>query len=71
MTAHQGSITANLVNIMNARSITAQQYAGADISTDHECMALYFPGLLVIPSLKLSDKGLFDGERFCFTALAV
>ncbi len=27
-------------------------------------MSLSFMGLLVIPSLKLSDKGLFDGERF-------
>ncbi len=29
-------------------------------------MTLSFMALLVIPSLKLSDKGLFDGERFCF-----
>jgi adenine deaminase len=29
-------------------------------------MTLSFMGLLVIPSLKLSDKGLFDGNRFCF-----
>jgi adenine deaminase len=30
-------------------------------------MTLSFMALLVIPSLKLSDKGLFDGEKFVFT----
>ncbi|BDC97856.1 adenine deaminase [Persicobacter psychrovividus] len=33
-------------------------------------MTLSFMALLVIPSLKLSDKGLFDGDQFCFTDLA-
>ena len=32
-------------------------------------MTLSFMALLVIPSLKLSDKGLFDGNSFCFTSL--
>ena len=32
-------------------------------------MTLSFMALLVIPSLKLSDKGLFDGTAFKFTAL--
>ncbi len=32
-------------------------------------MTLSFMALLVIPSLKLSDKGLFDGEKFEFTPL--
>jgi adenine deaminase len=32
-------------------------------------MTLSFMGLLVIPALKLSDRGLFDGERFEFTDL--
>lgn len=32
-------------------------------------MTLSFMALLVIPSLKLSDKGLFDGEKFQFTSL--
>lgn len=31
-------------------------------------MSLSFMALLVIPSLKLSDKGLFDGENFKFTS---
>jgi adenine deaminase len=29
-------------------------------------MTLSFLALLVIPSLKLSDRGLFDGDRFEF-----
>jgi adenine deaminase len=29
-------------------------------------MTLSFLALLVIPKLKLSDKGLFDGEKFEF-----
>ena len=32
-------------------------------------MTLSFMALLVIPSLKLSDKGLFDGKNFAFTEL--
>lgn len=32
-------------------------------------MTLSFLALLVIPALKLSDKGLFDSERFCFTSV--
>lgn len=32
-------------------------------------MTLSFMALLVIPDLKLSDKGLFDGKKFEFTAL--
>lgn len=32
-------------------------------------MTLSFMALLVIPSLKLSDKGLFDGQAFRFTSL--
>lgn len=32
-------------------------------------MTLSFMSLLVIPSLKLSDKGLFDGDNFCFTSV--
>lgn len=33
-------------------------------------MSLSFMALLVIPSLKLSDKGLFDGDKFEFTEVA-
>lgn len=41
--------------------------AGSDMHTPF--MTLSFLALLVIPSLKLSDKGLFDGETFSFTSL--
>ncbi len=34
-------------------------------------MTLSFMALLVIPELKLSDKGLFDGNTFSFTGLSV
>ena len=34
-------------------------------------MTLSFMALLVIPSLKLSDKGLFDGSNFAFTSVEV
>jgi adenine deaminase len=34
-------------------------------------MTLSFLALLVIPELKLSDKGLFDGNEFKFTSLFV
>ena len=34
-------------------------------------MTLSFMALLVIPELKLRDKGLFDGEKFDFTSLLV
>jgi adenine deaminase len=34
-------------------------------------MTLSFMALLVIPSLKLSDKGLFDGRKFEFTSVEV
>ena len=33
-------------------------------------MTLSFMALLVIPSLKLSDKGLFDGQNFAFVDAA-
>jgi adenine deaminase len=32
-------------------------------------MTLSFMALLVIPELKLSDQGLFDGKEFKFTSL--
>jgi adenine deaminase len=32
-------------------------------------MSLSFMGLLVIPELKIGDKGLFDGNKFCITSL--
>ncbi|MEX0988439.1 MAG: adenine deaminase C-terminal domain-containing protein, partial [Bacteroidales bacterium] len=34
-------------------------------------MTLAFMALLVIPDLKMSDKGLFDGKEFDFTPLFI
>ncbi|MGN6511558.1 MAG: adenine deaminase C-terminal domain-containing protein [Chitinophaga sp.] len=34
-------------------------------------MTLSFMALLVIPHLKLSDKGLFNGDNFTFEELAL
>jgi len=57
----------------------AKAYAGIDAFVKKELacvltapfMTLSFMALLVIPKLKLSDKGLFDGEKFSFTNLYV
>jgi adenine deaminase len=38
-------------------------------SMDAPFMSLSFMALLVIPELKMSDKGLFDGKKFCLTSL--
>ena len=42
----------------------AAKAAGATLSAPF--MTLSFMALLVIPHLKLSDKGLFDGDKFAF-----
>ncbi|SHJ13850.1 Adenine deaminase [Hymenobacter daecheongensis DSM 21074] len=56
----------------------AEAYAAADALAKHlgsplgaPFMTLSFMALLVIPSLKLSDKGLFDGEAFQFVDAVV
>lgn len=48
-----------------------QQFVREKIQTtlSSPFMTLSFMALLVIPELKLSDKGLFDGKRFEFTPL--
>lgn len=47
----------------------AKQELGSTLAAPF--MTLSFMALLVIPNLKLSDKGLFDGERFAFTSLQI
>lgn len=51
----------------------AEEYTAIDIMTKEmgstlaaPFMTLSFMALLVIPHLKLSDKGLFDGDSFSF-----
>jgi len=56
----------------------AQQYEAADRMVKDlgsqlkaPFMTVAFMSLLVIPKLKLTDKGLFDGRNYCFTELMV
>jgi adenine deaminase len=48
---------------------TMAKQMGSKLSAPY--MSLSFMALLVIPSLKLSDKGLFDGTSFQFTSLEI
>ena len=78
-TAHLSDIVplpiAGLMSTENGESI-AQQYESIDrAAKELGCclpapfMTLSFLALLVIPELKLSDRGLFDGRKFDFTPL--
>lgn len=57
--------------------LVAEKYTSLDLFVKQELksslnspfMTLSFMALLVIPSLKLSDKGLFDGEQFAFVPI--
>ncbi|MFP4845874.1 adenine deaminase [Winogradskyella sp. PE311] len=69
-----------VAGIMSDQSaeITGKQYSDLDKMAKHlgsklhaPYMSLSFMALLVIPSLKLSDKGLFNGKDFKFTSLEV
>ncbi len=66
-----------LMSLGNAYSV-AEQYTAIDreaklLGTTMKApfMTLSFMALLVIPALKLSDKGLFDGSSFAFTSVEV
>lgn len=67
-----------VAGIMSAEDgyVVAQKYTAIDAMAkklgsrlNSPFMTLSFMALLVIPKLKLSDKGLFDGESFSFTNL--
>jgi adenine deaminase len=69
-----------VAGIMSDQSaeIIGKQYSELDKMAKHlgsilhaPYMSLSFMALLVIPSLKLSDKGLFNGKDFKFTSLEV
>ena len=69
-----------IAGIMSDKSAEeiGRSYAALDkVAKDFGCtlkapyMSLSFMALLVIPSLKLSDKGLFDGNSFQFTTLKI
>jgi len=68
---------AGLMSLQPAEQV-AQRYAELDRAAKSlgstlraPYMTLSFMALLVIPVLKLSDQGLFDGERFSFVPLQV
>ncbi len=56
-----------------ARYAELTRFAGEHLGSTLRApfMTLSFMALLVIPELKLSDRGLFDGTRFVFTGVAV
>jgi len=60
MSAHDGYKVAELYSLIDK----AAKEAGSKLSAPF--MTLSFMALLVIPHLKLSDKGLFDGDKFQF-----
>ena len=57
------------VTIGNAYSVLDKMAKAMGSTLRSPYMTLSFMALLVIPQLKLSDKGLFDGESFDFTDL--
>lgn len=55
-------------SVANAYTLIDQQAKSLGSTLGSPFMSLSFMALLVIPNLKLSDKGLFDGEKFSFYA---
>jgi adenine deaminase len=64
MTAEDGHVVAEKYSAIND---FAQKTLGCPLKAPF--MTLSFMALLVIPELKLSDKGLFDGKAFQFVSL--
>jgi len=63
MSGNDGFVVANRYDQMDKKA----REMGSTLSAPY--MTLSFMALLVIPDIKLSDKGLFDGTRFEFTEL--
>jgi adenine deaminase len=72
------SMQLNIAGIMSDNScdeVASAYQTLSELVRIHGCrmnspfMTLSFMGLLVIPELKMSDKGLFDGNNFCLTSL--
>ncbi|MFD2936883.1 adenine deaminase [Spirosoma flavum] len=59
--------------VIAAQYAALDQFAKQDLGSTLTApfMTLSFMALLVIPALKLSDKGLFDGKTFIFTPLQI
>lgn len=63
MSADDGYKIAEAYDLLDKKA----KAAGSNLSAPY--MTLSFLALLVIPELKLSDKGLFDGKNFKFTSV--
>lgn len=63
MTPENGNVVADQYTLLNKKV----KEMGSGLSSPF--MTLSFMALLVIPSLKMSDKGLFDGSKFEFVDL--
>ena len=63
MSTHDGYQVASLYDAIDKKA----KSLGSSLNAPF--MTLSFMALLVIPDLKLSDKGLFDGRRFQFTSV--
>ncbi|MBL7560772.1 adenine deaminase [Olleya sp. YSTF-M6] len=77
---HQKIVSLPVAGIMSDKNAETIGHAYAELDTfakqlgttlNAPYMTLSFMALLVIPALKLSDKGLFDGGKFEFTSLEV
>lgn len=68
---------AGLMSLEEGSRVAADYERAAALAHDFGCglhspfMTLSFMALLVIPELKLSDKGLFDVNQFAFTSLTL
>lgn len=60
MTAEDGYVVADAYTLIDQQAKSLGSTLGSPF------MSLSFMALLVIPNIKLSDKGLFDGEQFSF-----
>ncbi len=65
MSTDDGYRVAEMYEMLNTKTISL----GTSMLAPY--MTLSFMALLVIPELKLSDKGLFDGNTFSFTKLFI
>ncbi len=65
MSNEDGYVIANRYSMLDARA----KQLGSPLRAPF--MTLSFMALLVIPQLKISDKGLFDGSAFTFTSLII
>lgn len=69
MSADEAEVVGHAYEVLDQQAKNLCGPAGSPLAAPF--MTLSFMALLVIPQLKLSDKGLFDGQQFRFTPLEV